>query len=463
MLEVQDTTQAEGEAVVRSVGGALRFLVVTALLASTLAAVAPASAYAPPGGGTFNVPKPWGTSTQHWRIVRHVERAIRATRPRPRDRTPVILITTFLLDRTASVDALVAACRRGVSVRVILDEDIVNRNSKRLIRVLNADNVRDANHDGVPDHPPKAGRCNRPLRHRVTAETAQLTDDQALRSVSRPTDSPVTWGRDRSYVKRCEGSCRGAGGNMHSKFYAFSNTGKSRNVVMVSSSNLNRGGAFLGWNDLYTMRNRPKSFAVYRRIHREMTDDDRAGDGKVQVVDGPYTSRFFPMRRATRANDPTLADLRRIGCRSALGRTSVHVSMFYWAGRRGNYLADKLFDLARHGCRVSIVYGAPSRQIAARLRDAARRHLVDLWDSRWDFNQDGFNEVRTHAKYVLVKGRYGSDASSWQVLTGSQNWVAGSLSRGDETSLNIALRSAYADYIADWNDIRRHSRRVPRR
>jgi hypothetical protein len=46
-------------------------------------------------------------------------------------------------------------------------------------------------------------------------------------------------------------------------------------------------------------------------------------------------------------------------------------------------------------------------------------------------------------------------------MTGSQNWVAGSLSKGDETTLNIALKSAYRDYLHNWNDIRRHSRRLP--
>jgi hypothetical protein len=135
--------------------------------------------------------------------------------------------------------------------------------------------------------------------------------------------------------------------------------------------------------------------------------------------------------------------------------------MFYWDGTRGDYLADKLFSLARSGCRVSIIYGAPSVHMAQRLRQAARAGLVSLFDSRWDMNKDGYNEVRTHAKYVLVKGRYGADTSAYEVLTGSQNWVAGSLSRGDEVSLNISLRSAYADYSADWERIRQHSRRLP--
>jgi hypothetical protein len=167
------------------------------------------------------------------------------------------------------------------------------------------------------------------------------------------------------------------------------------------------------------------------------------------------------MRNARRANDPTLRDLKKIGCRSSLGRTKVHVSMFYWKGRRGNYLTTKLFNLARQGCKVSVIYGAPSRDMAERLRKAADRRLINLWDSRWDHNRDGYSEVRTHAKYVLVKGTFGGDRSAHMVLTGSQNWVAGSLSRGDETTLNVAGRVAYRDYLRNWNDIRKHSRRLP--
>jgi phosphatidylserine/phosphatidylglycerophosphate/cardiolipin synthase-like enzyme len=427
--------------------------------------VLPAAAYQPQGGAMFNVPRPWGSDTEKYRLVRHVEKAINKTRPTAADPNPVILISTYLLDRSQSVDAMIGACRRGVSVRVILDEDIVNKNSKRLIAKLNGDNVKDEDKDGIPDNKPKTGPCGKDLPgQRVVpgfAEGDTLTDRQARLSVDARMATSVTWGKDGSYVKRCDGSCRGAGGNMHSKFYAFSKTGKAQNVVIVSSSNLNRGGALLGWNDMYTMKRRPKSFQTYNQIHREMTNDNRAGDGKVEVRDGPYTSRFFPMRHAGKRNDPTLQDLKKIKCSSAFGRTKIFVSMFYWKGTRGNYIADKLLSLAGNGCQVSIIYGAPSVQIAERLRNAARAHRINLYDSRWDHNNDGYNEVRTHAKYVAVKGTFGKDRSAYMVMTGSQNWVSGSLSRGDETTLNIALASAYNDYVRNWTNIRNHSRRLP--
>jgi phosphatidylserine/phosphatidylglycerophosphate/cardiolipin synthase-like enzyme len=135
--------------------------------------------------------------------------------------------------------------------------------------------------------------------------------------------------------------------------------------------------------------------------------------------------------------------------------------MFYWKGERGDYLAGQLLDLAREGCRVSVIYGAPSIKLASRLREAARRRLITLFDSRWDINGDGYVDTRTHAKYVLVRGRYGQDKRAWRVLTGTQNWVAGSLGLSDENTLNIDSRSAYGHYVANWNRIRRHSRQLP--
>jgi hypothetical protein len=423
----------------------------------------PAAAWEPNSGATFNVPAPWGTNTQRYRIIRTIEKAIDETPGRSATHpNPTINVATFLLDRGLSVDALIRACNRGVSVRVIMDGDIDTVVSKNLIRALNSDNVVDADGDGQPDAGPTTGPCNTALPGEPPPPTGTLTDAQAEASVAAPTDESVTWGSDRSYAKMCQGSCRGAGGNMHSKFYLFSETGTAKDVVMVSSANMNRGGANNGWNDLYVMKD-ATLYDGYKSIHREMTEDTQAGDGKREIRSGAITSRFFPMENATEANDPTMQDLRQVSCRSAFGATRIYVSMFYWQGDRGDYLADKLLSLAHHGCKVSVIYGAPSVAIAGKLRTAARAGVIHLWDSRWDMDHDGYNEVRTHAKYVLVKGSYAGDTSSWQVWTGSANWVAGSLSKGDETTLNIARKSAYDDYLADWTAIRKHSRQVPAR
>ncbi len=443
--------------------------VLAALLTTTVVWAPSASAYEPREDGTYNVPRHWGTSTQIYRIVRTVETAITETPgPSAEEPNPVILISSFLFDRDQSADALIAACRRGVSVRVIMDADIDAQAAERVMKVLNGDNINDANGNGTqdPGEEPSTGACGGDFAGARDADP--LTDAQAVESMSTTTEDSFTWGGDRSYAKMCNGSCRGAGGNMHSKFYAFSRTGTADNVVMVSSSNLNYGGAALGWNDLYTMRGdspveAADNFAVYNQIHREMTDDDRADDQLREHKVGDYTHRFFPMRNADRSNDPTLADLNKIGCRSAFGRTQVHVSQFYWAKTRGMYLAAKLIDLARAGCGVHVIHAAVGVDVVKRLRDAARRHEITLYDSRWDFNHDGNKEIRAHSKYVLVKGKFGTDSAARMVMTGTANWVDGSLSRGDENTLNIKKAAAYQDYIENWNDVRQHSRKFPNR
>lgn len=429
-----------------------------------------ATAPSPIGESTFNTPRPYAGKTENFAIVNKVQHAIKATpgyrKGRPRQ---VIHITTFLMDRTSTVTALMDACRRGVAVRVIIDQDVVNRNARRIISMLNADNVKDFNHDGKADTKPRARPCNRPLHPHRTADGRSTTQKsnplmstrRTITSVDAPLKDSVTWGKDGSYVKRCKPSCRSKHGNMHMKIYLFSRTGHHHDVVMVSSSNINRGGAFLGWNDMYTMYDRPKSYQQYVNWHRLMTKGSLAPKERVEITDGPFTTRFFPLRKAGIHRDPALQDLEAIRCKSAFGPTKINISMFYWKGRRGTYLADRVLQLAHQGCQVSIIYGAPSRLLAARLRAAAGNHLITLYDSRWDYNEDGEAEVRTHSKFVLVRGNYEGNPKKWVVMTGSPNWVAGSLSKGDEVTLNIELKSAYLAYLRNWNKIRVHSRKMP--
>lgn len=130
-----------------------------------------------------------------------------------------------------------------------------------------------------------------------------------------------------------------------------------------------------------------------------------------------------------------MQDLAKVSCTGANdgagvdGRTAIHISMFRWGGDRGMYIAKRLLQLQREGCRVSMIYGAPSRVIAALLKDAARAGRIELYDSRRDRNGDGWSDLRVHSKYLLINGRFAGDPSSWQVFTGSQNWGFSSLTR----------------------------------
>ncbi len=395
-----------------------------ALVATTcVVTVAPAAhAWEPAGGAVFNNPR--GEFAARWRIVHAVNRAIQHAPKRSR-----IMVSSFLMDAKSSADALIAARRRGVAVQVVLDgNDGRTGQAKRMARALNRDNK------------PRLKGVN----------------DRGI---------PRKWGRDGSFVVFCRGTCRGHGdGNNHTKFYAFTKTGTARNVVMVSSSNLNKGGAGKGWNDMYVMKDRRTLLRQYATIHAQMARDRSLGKKNYRAFQaGNVTARFFPRPKGP---DPVLGDLQKVRCHGATGgagrngRTAINISMFAWNNVRGMDIARRLVQLRRNGCQVSIVYGAPSAQVRDFLAASARRGGVKLWDSRIDRNDNGLFDLRVHHKYLLINGVYGGDRSSWRVHAGSQNWGRGTLRKGDENTVNIVSRKAYTQYIRNWDRVAKASRRI---
>lgn len=383
-----------------------------------------AEAYTLEEGALFN--DPTGEFAAKFELMSHVQDTI--------DNTPkgeAILISTYLLDRRVVVDKLVKASNRGVSVQVVLDRAIDSEESQRLEAALNADN----------DEP-----------------TVDPTPEDQTDPL--PTGL-IRGGPDRSFTKKCTKSCRGDGGNMHAKFYAFSRSGTSSNIVMISSANLNAGGALAGYNDLYTMVERPTTYQKFAAIHNEMVDDTPRDDAYQTHTEGAFESRFFPMRDATRDTDPVMRDLSRVHCRGTTGgtgrdgRTTINVSMFYWAGERGMWITNRLLKLQSEGCIVRVIYGAPSNEVAAVLRHAAHQGRIDLYDSRVHTDGDGIVDIRVHAKYMIISGWFGKDTSARHVFTGSQNWVGGSLTRGDEVMLAIENGAAYGAYLKNWSNVAR--------
>jgi phosphatidylserine/phosphatidylglycerophosphate/cardiolipin synthase-like enzyme len=388
--------------------------VVSAALLALVVGAGAAVAYAPPNGGVFNNPR--GGFAAKWRVITTVNHAIQHA---PRGST--IMISNYLFDAKSSADALIGAHRRGVHVQIVFDRKHVHSaQSRRVARAMN--------HDNKPGQP-----------------------------------IPARWGKDDSFVVFCDGSCRGGPHNDHAKFYVFTKTGTASNVVMVSSSNLNRGGAVGGWNDLYVAKGRPALVHDYAVVHAEMSQDKPAANRYREYHDGPYTARFYPKPSGP---DPVLQDMNKIHCHGATGgagrggRTAVNVSMFAWNNTRGVKTARKLIALNRDGCDVSVIYGAPSRQVRDILMNSARHGGIKLWDSRMNLDSDPQFDVRVHHKYMLINGNYGTDSSSWRVHTGSQNWGRGTLRGGDENTLTIATRRAYAQYIRNWDTVANHSRRI---
>lgn len=353
----------------------------------------PASAYKPEDGAIFN--DPWGTFPAKERLLVKLANTIDAARP-----GSTIRIAAYSNDRKDITDALIAAHKRGVHVQVLLNGNWTSRQTVRLQRALGKN----------------TGKSH--------------------------------------FLHVCERSCRGRTGNLHSKFYLFTDIGTAQDVVMFGSVNLTGFGAKTQWNDLFTATNRTYLHGVLRGVFNQMKRDRPAKRPYMNRPVGDYDVTVYPRYENTKDNDPVMSRLKRVRCEGADGATGVdgmtmiRVNMYGWNGARGVYLAKKIADLSRKGCNIKVL----ESDAGGRVVQILARNGVLIKSPDYDRNNNGEIDMFTHAKYMILGGRYGKDTSGWHVWTGSQNWSDRSLN-GDELTVHIPRRGAFWDYRQNFDHI----------
>jgi hypothetical protein len=227
---------------------------------------------------------------------------------------------------------------------------------------------------------------------------------------------------------------------------------------MVGSANLTQSQISLAWNDMYTIVGNKAIFNAYKNVFAEMKLDKHIKHPFRQLTTGKYTTYLFPKPGASMQEDPVYQALSAIRCSGATGgagkagHTVVRVAMFSILQNRGLYLARKLVSLDDAGCDVRIIYGAPSHDVAHLLRGSG----VVVRDSRYDLNGNGTVDHYNHLKVLAINGAVKGDSSAWITYTGSENWTALALHRGDEDMLRINSRHVYFEYAAEYAEIVHH-------
>lgn len=386
--------------------------VVLVLVPATVSAAAAVTV----DGPRFNRPQPNGNA-KVYRIANYLVAAINNVPkyvPAAGGERPEIKIATYSHDLKRVTDALIAAHRRGVSVQIVLNDNWTSYQTRRLMRRLGKDTSA------------------------------------------------------RSFAHVCVGACRGAGtkSNQHAKMYLFSRTGAARNVVMTGSANTTAFAAKVHWNDLFTARDAPELYAVYRRVFEQMKVDDGSPNGYLEYRADGYDGYFFPKYGFTQADDPVLDRLKAIRCDAQGGgidgRTAIRVNMYAWSGARGLWIAEKMADLERRGCNIRVLVSNQGRRVLRELKTAGipvRSASLNL-NGRWD---DGFEgrgyEVFTHEKWMVLNGRFQGSLGK-HVWTGSDNWSDLS-NNNDEATIHAQGAGYYGRYIDNFNLIwRSWSRRV---
>lgn len=362
--------------------------------------------YSPPQGPTFN--NPLGTGEQQYKVLNVIQDAIKHT---PR-RGNIRIMSWNIMSRTA-VDALLAAQRRGVKIRVLMDDsnltEIDNPYFRRLRRGFLAENK---NH--APDR--------------------------------------------RSYAKTCVHSCRGKGGQAHAKYYLFSRTGSAKQVLMEGSANMTAAAATNQWNDIFTFIGNQKLYKFAGHVFHQMWQDQPVAEPFVKQVTQSAKLYFSPFRGPTYKANPVLSLLNRTRCLGAAngngGHTIVRIAPDVMRNERGMLAARRIREMWVNGCDVRLVYTVMGRDIHDYLIQDTKRGPVPMRHLVQDYNGDGEFDNYFHLKAISINGHVGDDKSAFFTVNGSAN-MSGNSSASDE---NIAIMPkkwatlAYQKYITYWYD-----------
>lgn len=331
--------------------------------------------YTPPSGVKIN--NPLGGKRAKRRNIRHINRTIDST---PRGQK--ITVASWNIRAWSFTMALIRAHRRGVTVRVVMAYSNAN----------------------PPKHPnPQFFRMYRAFKK-----------GNKKRPKSR-----------RSWIRRCRGACRGPHGIAHTKTYLFSKAGKRRNIIIYGSNNATDTAARWQWNDLYTLKGKPRMYRGLRNVILKMGRDNGAkqpfrmwGNKKVRLFTYPYAGKGTP-------GDPILRNLKRVKCRGAKntrhGRTVIRIAQTAMTYKRGKRLANRLRKMKNNGCDIRVIYAMFGNGVLKALGPIPRRHLAVDWDG------DGLYDRYLHTKIMTVRGHYKKSRKASFVWNGSANLTTNAL------------------------------------
>ncbi|MBD3010273.1 MULTISPECIES: phosphatidylserine/phosphatidylglycerophosphate/cardiolipin synthase family protein [unclassified Streptomyces] len=396
-----------------------------------LGAASPAVALAKPviNGPVFN--DPLGSETAQRAIFTQLVQLIDATPAGAQIRGSM-----FEFKDEEVANALLAAHRRGVDVKLIVDDSTY----------VNGDGAEVAN------------PAYQSLR-------TGLGNDDAARSWIVVCDDRFEDADGVDDVKRgCLGVAPPGPAYNHNKFFLFSRIGpfddgtSYSKVVFQSSSNLSDWYQVESFNDAVTFAD-ATVYDGYASYHEKLRHGRTLAGGDNNVyfstpTGSTYRGFFFPRGDDSYGNpatDTVVNALDEISC-SYTGtdgrrhQTDIRIVMLYFYGSRVQ-VADKLASLRAQGCWIDVIYAESDAEVTGKLDAAGIQHL------RCRIPNGPGIDVRPHNKQILIDGDYNGDITP-RVYTGSANLTGSSLRSADEAFVRITSASYHAQYLSTFYEIR---------
>lgn len=381
------------------------------------------------GGPVFN--NPLGTSAQREAIFTQLLRLIEATPPGAEIRGSV-----YELDDRDVADALLAAHRRGVAVRLVVDDSTYV----------------DANGDEYANPSYRALRAG--LGTRDTARSWIVVCDDRFEDPDGVDD-----------VQRgCLSVAPPPPAYNHNKFFTFSRTGpfddgtSYSKVVFQTSSNLSDWYKTESFNDAVTFAD-SAVYDGYVRYHDRLRYGRTlaAGDNRAYFSTpsgSAYRASFFPRGDTSYHNPATdnvvqALDGVRCGYTDADGarRVSDIRIVMYSFYRSRVQVADKLAELRGRGCWIDLLYAESDSTVTAKLTAAGIQHR------RCRIPNGPGIDVRPHNKQILIDGSHDGDLTP-RVYTGSANLTGSSLRSADDAFVRITGAGYHSRYLSEFYRIR---------
>ncbi|HWU20134.1 MAG TPA: phospholipase D-like domain-containing protein [Nocardioides sp.] len=370
-----------------------------AIVRATTPPPTPPDHYVVRNGVKFN--EPYGRNGHNKSAIRsHIIRTIDST-----TRGDHIFISSWNIRGKSYADAIINAHHRGVGVRIVMDHGNANPQApnpdvSRIMKAFKGDENR---------YPP-----------------------------------------NQSALRRCYGSCRGAHGIAHSKFFLFDHVGDRNWITMYGSNNATDVAANSQWNDMFTIVNNQTVFNDFLSIFHQMVPDKNLGQKAYThfAVSPTKAFDFYPNVGPTAVANPDLRRLRQITCLGATGgagvngHTKVRIAQDAILGQRGIDIAKRLAWMKNHGCNIRLVYsllGGNARKILA----AAH---VPMLQYSYDRNRDGMYDIYLHMKVMAVSGVFRGKTDDRVVFNGSANWSPVALA-SDEVVGEIHSATTTASYV----------------
>jgi phosphatidylserine/phosphatidylglycerophosphate/cardiolipin synthase-like enzyme len=359
---------------------------------------------------TFN--NPAATAAEQDKIRDHILGLIEGAEP-----GSSIMVAMYVFSDATVSGALVAAKRRGVSVRVLLDHSTRRTNGNEyatLASGLGTDRAKTSWVYACPD----ARGC-------VGARTLP-GDDGAIN---------------------------------HNKIFLFSRTGGADQVVVQTSANMTSYQRTELFNNAVTIVD-AGLYGIYEAYFADMVKHGTsAGLSHYYRTpsSGRYKAYFFPRRESRGAtfNNDAATDtvkliLDNVGCPSGARPTEVRMAASLFSRKE---VATKLVSLADAGCSVLLAHDANpgtvdmAPTLGTSVEDIISGRLTERVGC-WENTPSGV-KIGLHSKYLTVSGTYGGAPGRKLVWTGSHNFSYPALRSNDETLLKIDDPALFDRFRAD--------------